>query len=140
MIVFGGFNGAQLNDVWVLSGADGVGSPSWTQLTPTGTPPSTRESSAAVYDPATNRMTLLAGFAESEAFRAQFERCLGIDERQWSWRDTGMDSAYSSGRAASSRFSNSVVYNAATNQAIAFGGLRQFTVIRLTTHLMTCGF
>ena len=50
MIVFGGFNGNGsvggcyagmcLNDVWVLTHADGLGGPSaWIQLSPTGAPP-----------------------------------------------------------------------------------------------------
>jgi hypothetical protein len=34
---------------------------SWTQLAPTGTPPSPRTDSSAVYDPATNRMVMFGG-------------------------------------------------------------------------------
>src|SRR5687767_14987141 len=64
MIVFGGLNGPgtvtthpMFNDVWVLSGADGSnGTPAWTQLLPTGTPPSARGHAAAVHDAANNRM------------------------------------------------------------------------------------
>lgn len=47
MIVFGGVNstgcifaGGELNDVWVLGNADGLGGPpTWTLLAPTGGPP-----------------------------------------------------------------------------------------------------
>jgi len=50
MIVFGGFGGFDFapgaesffNDVWVLSKANGQGSPVWTQLSPPGTPPARR--------------------------------------------------------------------------------------------------
>jgi hypothetical protein len=64
MIVFGGnqaFPGTDLNDVWVLIDANGIGTPSWTQLSPIGTPPAVRNGSNAVYDPATNRMIVFGG-------------------------------------------------------------------------------
>ena len=67
MIVFGGnqawafcFN--VVNDVWVLSNANGLGgTPSWQQLTPAGGPPSARYQHSAVYDPANNRMIVFGG-------------------------------------------------------------------------------
>jgi hypothetical protein len=64
MIVFGGiqaFAGTDRNDVWVLIDANGIGSPTWVQLSPTGTPPDPRSSSSAIYDPATNRMIIFGG-------------------------------------------------------------------------------
>jgi hypothetical protein len=66
MIVFGGsfFNcpGGCLNDVWVLTNADGLGgTPAWTQLAPTGPPPSVRTGHSAVYSPGTNRMIIFGG-------------------------------------------------------------------------------
>jgi hypothetical protein len=67
MIVFGGNPTAGscasgLNDVWVLSNANGLGGPAtWIQLSPSGGPPSARRSHNAVYDAATNRMTIFGG-------------------------------------------------------------------------------
>src|SRR5581483_9103274 len=63
MIVMGGRSGSvQLNDVWVLSNANGLGGPpSWMQLLPGGTPPPPRGLHAAVYDAATNRMIIFGG-------------------------------------------------------------------------------
>jgi hypothetical protein len=64
MIIFGGnqaWYGTNLNDVWVLTNANGIGSPSWIQLSPTGTPPAPRENAEAIYDPATNRMIVFGG-------------------------------------------------------------------------------
>jgi hypothetical protein len=58
MVVFGGWAVSFLNDVWALSLA---GTPAWTQLTPTGTPPSVRDSHSAVYDPARDRMVVFGG-------------------------------------------------------------------------------
>lgn len=73
MIVFGGSNATQLffvppsiallNDVWVLSNADGteVSTPTWTQLSTTGGSPSKRAVHTAVYDPNNNMMIVFAG-------------------------------------------------------------------------------
>jgi galactose oxidase-like protein len=65
MIIFGGTlfsTGDDLNDVWVLSNANGQGgTASWTQLTPAGTPPTPRSQHTAVYDPINNVMTIFGG-------------------------------------------------------------------------------
>src|SRR5262249_52579973 len=58
MIVFGGFDGAEENDVWALNL---TGSPAWTPLSPTGTPPSGRERHSAIYDPVSDRMLVFGG-------------------------------------------------------------------------------
>lgn len=60
MIVFGGLTpGVQyLNDVWVLSLA---GTPTWTQLAPTGAPPIPRAYHTAIYDRGRDRMVVFAG-------------------------------------------------------------------------------
>jgi hypothetical protein len=60
MVVFGGyvFGGQEVNDVWALSLAD---TPAWTQLTPTGTPPSGRCDHSAIYDPVRDRMVMFGG-------------------------------------------------------------------------------
>ena len=64
LIVFGG-NGCGnglLNDVWVLSNANGSGgTPSWTQLAPGGTAPSARANFSAVFDAAANQLIVYAG-------------------------------------------------------------------------------
>ena len=64
MIVFGGLDpsGGALNDVWVLTNANGLGeTASWIELTPAGTPPPGRWGHTAVYDAASNRMINYAG-------------------------------------------------------------------------------
>ena len=61
LVIFGGQEGP-FNDVWVLSNATGLGgTPSWTQLPPTGCPPSERSTHTAVFDPVTNRMVIFGG-------------------------------------------------------------------------------
>lgn len=62
LIVFGGGFTPRLNSVWVLSNANGLGgSPTWTQLATTGTPPSGRAHHTTVYDPTSNRIIVFAG-------------------------------------------------------------------------------
>jgi hypothetical protein len=58
MVMFGGFDGAgSLNDVWALD----LATTAWTQLSPSGGPPSPRQSPATVYDTPRNRMVIFGG-------------------------------------------------------------------------------
>lgn len=71
MIVFGGedTNLTPLADVWVLSNANGQGgTPVWTQLSPSGSPPPARSGHTAVYDPANNLMVVFGGANDAQAF------------------------------------------------------------------------
>ena len=68
LIVFGGCLAAtcqnvteSTNEVWVLTDANGIGTPTWIQLDPTGPLPPARFLHAAVYDSATNRMIVWSG-------------------------------------------------------------------------------
>ena len=64
MIVFGGgtgFPGPCVNDLWLLTNANSVGTPAWSKLSPTGTLPPIREGHTAVYDSAANTMTVFGG-------------------------------------------------------------------------------
>jgi hypothetical protein len=69
MIVMGGDTtpnacGGELADVWVLSNASGAsGTPAWTQLSPTGGPPTVRSHHGASYDVATGRLIVVGGDA-----------------------------------------------------------------------------
>ena len=64
MTIAGGYGGGQnYNDVWVLTHANGFGgTPTWTQLNPTGQAPSATGYRAVVYDPVSNRMTVFGGW------------------------------------------------------------------------------
>src|SRR5579859_2417123 len=56
--------GTFTNDVWSLSGANGLTTPqAWTQLAPSGTPPLARESMDGAYDATSNRLILFGGCA-----------------------------------------------------------------------------
>ena len=69
MIIFGGevySSQTGLNDVWVLSNANGQGgTPTWTQLSPSGSLPTARELHSAVYDATNNLMTVFGGATSS---------------------------------------------------------------------------
>jgi len=58
MLVFLGYDGQFQNDLWELSLA---GTPTWTQLSPAGTPPSLRDYTASIYDPVGDRVVLFGG-------------------------------------------------------------------------------
>ena len=63
LIAFGGLSGGvRINEVWALSLS---GTPTWTMLTPAGTPPAAREAHMSVYDPLRMRMIMFAGFTNS---------------------------------------------------------------------------
>jgi len=70
MIIYGGCGAVPTSNgclpiadnVWVLSNANGIGgTPTWTQLFPTGGPPAARQAHQAAYDPTTNSMIVWAG-------------------------------------------------------------------------------
>ena len=69
MIVFGGQNCAvaAYSDVWVLSNANGVsGTPTWTELSPSGTGPGIREiGQSTAYDPTTNTLMIFGNGGNS---------------------------------------------------------------------------
>jgi len=58
MLVFGGSGFVLFNDVWALSLA---GTPAWSPLTPTGTPPPALYGQTAVFDPVRGRVLMFGG-------------------------------------------------------------------------------
>jgi hypothetical protein len=62
LVIFGGFDGSFVNDSWMLKLS---GSPTWTQLSPTGWPPVGRDIHHAVYDPLGGRMVCYGGWSGS---------------------------------------------------------------------------
>jgi hypothetical protein len=61
------------NDLWELSYANGNGgTPTWTQLFPSGTPPSPRDFSQATFDVANQRMILVGGIDRNQTGAADF--------------------------------------------------------------------
>lgn len=64
LIVYGGYNGSNLGDVWSFS----LGTGAWTQLSPSGTPPAARHKHSAIYDPVRHRMVICGGSAGNDVW------------------------------------------------------------------------
>jgi len=125
LTVFGGdAGGSGLGDVWTLSNANGHGgTPTWTQLSPTGTAPSARTGQSAVYDSADNRMIVFGGNTSLTGIRPlndtwilTFANGLGGTPAWVSEKVTG---------SAPQRCFHTAFYSAADNDMIVFGGLSQ---------------
>jgi hypothetical protein len=127
MIVFGGCIGwghqDTLNDLWVLTNADGTtGTPAWKKLDPVGTPPNTRCGHAAVLDQANNRMIVTGGQGPGSPF---FETWVLVNADgtggppAWMRLQTNWPMPYF--------FYHSLGYDAANNRLIAQGGVNLLT-------------
>lgn len=126
MIVFGGggSTSSDTNAVWVLSNANGTGgTPMWTQLAPTGPLPAPREIHSAVYDSASNRMTIFGG--ETISGGQDISGALGdvwiLSDANGlgtpMWTQLASFNLFAEGRAG-----HSAVYNPSTNKMTMFGG------------------
>lgn len=127
MIVFAGdpnigFCDGAANDVWVLANADGTGgTPSWTQLNPSGGPPEMRQGTRAVYDAASNRLI---------AFGGSTNACRPLNDREvWVLSNAnglGGSPAWTrlmpEGTSPAARAHHTQVYDPASNRLIVFGG------------------
>jgi hypothetical protein len=134
MIVFGGNSaapcGGGLNDVWVLIDANGIGSPTWNQLTAAAGPPSARSGAHASYDPASNRMTVVGGLVPCGLANNDIwllSDANGIGSPIWSL-------ILASGSPPSPWSQQTAVYDAATNRVTVFGGA---TTAGLTNQVLT---
>lgn len=124
MIIFGGevySTGATLNDVWVLSNANGHGgTPTWTQLNPSGPLPAARQFHSAVYDAANNIMTVFGGSTSSfqsltDVWVLSHANGLG-GTPAWTQLSPG-------GRLPSGVVGHTAVYDASNNIMIVFAGI-----------------
>jgi hypothetical protein len=124
MILFAGNLGPiHVEDLWVLSNANGLGgTPSWMQLTPTGTSPGLRGTHTAVYNTSSNRMTVFAGFLEY----------VGWVNDTWILSDAnGLSGAPSwtqlspTGSLPAVRNSHTAVLNSSAGRMIIFGGFNE---------------
>lgn len=120
MIVFGGSGSSSpLNDVWVLSAANGVdGVPTWHQLAPTGVLPDGRSGHSAVYDAASGQMLVFGGGTatalQNDVWRLSHANGLG-GTPVW----TPVTPA---GSVPMARTAASAVYRSDSNRLVVFGG------------------
>ncbi len=121
-IIFGGTNCASgyLSDVWVLSNANGEGgTPAWSQLSPSGTPPAARENSSAIYDSVNNVLTIYAGDIGGSGFADVWTLSNANGQGGTSlWQQLAP-----SGTAPNGRTGQSTVYDTTNNRMIMYGGI-----------------
>jgi hypothetical protein len=127
LIVLGGCEGGcepVSNSVWLLSYANGQGgTPTWSQLSPTGGSPAPRQGHQAVYDPTTNAMIIWGGQNGGGS-------CGGYNDAWVLSNANGLGGASSWTQLSPSGgrppdYYASAVYDPTHNVMTAFGGARQ---------------
>jgi hypothetical protein len=124
MIVYSGQAAGytSLSDVWVLTNANGLGgTPTWTQLTPTGGTPDAQDESAAVYDPVSNSLIAFGGgnFVNSVWTLSNANGLTGTP----AWSNLIANGAKGAPRG---RAGAQAVYDSASNRMTIFGGNGDF--------------
>jgi hypothetical protein len=128
MVVYGGDDatGATptvFGDAWVLTNADGTGgTPAWSQLSPSGGPPTVRTQHSAGFDATNNRMVVFAGNATEGA-------CGGARNDVWVLTNAnGIGGApvwsqlSPTGGPPAARRYHSAAYDATNNRMVVFAG------------------
>lgn len=124
LIIFGGFNckTTYYNDVWTLKNANAVtGTPVWTQLAPSGTPPSARESSSAVYDSVANTLIVFGGDAGGSAYDGDIWLLSNANGTGGTPKWTKL---VPSNQGPSPRSGQSAIYDSTTDRMTIYGGYR----------------
>jgi hypothetical protein len=112
MIVFGGYDGVTTrNDVWELTLGP---TPTWTQLSPIGSPPPTRYLHSAVYDTTGDRMIVFGGSDGASPLSDTWALSLGATP---AWTEIT-----AAGSPPSARYLHSAVYDPARDRMIVVGG------------------
>jgi hypothetical protein len=119
MLVFGGSDavGHYVNDVWALSLA---ATPSWTQIFPSGTPPSPRSGHSAIYDPVRDQMVVFGG-ADSSSHNLKDVWTLSLTDAP-SWSQLTPSGTPPSG----DRQGHSAIYDPVRDRMVVFGGFGDY--------------
>ncbi len=121
MVVFGGAsNGSYHNDVWALTLS---GTPAWSPLTPSGTPPTGRSGHAAIYDPVRDRMVVFGGAVGSSSYRNDVWALTLSGSPAWS-------ALTPAGSIPPELFNHTAIYDPARDRMIVFGGGESTTSYR----------
>ncbi|MGH9851961.1 MAG: Kelch repeat-containing protein [Blastocatellia bacterium] len=122
MVIFGGGTPFDTNEVWVLTDANGIGSPVWQQLAPSGAPPPPRGAIAsAVYDPFTNRLIVVGGRSGAGGGTA-FNDVWILSNANGLGGTPVWTQLAPSGLPPAPRGGHSLVYDRNANRVIIFGG------------------
>jgi hypothetical protein len=115
MLVFGGYNGAFLSDVWSLS-LDGT--PTWKLLVQSGAQPAPRQDAAGIFDSISDRLVIFGGFGDDALFNDVWSLSLGTGN---SWVELTQD-----GAAPSTRYGATAIFDEYRRRMIVFGGLNSW--------------
>jgi RHS repeat-associated protein len=121
LMVFG-YVGSTINNFMILSNADGIGTPSWTQLTVAGPAPPSRIPSSLAYDATTNRLILFGGVSRPSPPNVTNLNDLWILTNANGLNGTPQWIQLSPVGAPAGRRGDSFSYDSQTNEAILFGG------------------
>src|SRR5262245_38113277 len=118
VIVFGGKgNVAYLNDVWQLSLG---GTPTWTHLLPSGTPPDGRYGHNAIFDSQRLRMIVFGGFNDGTGF--MFNDVWALDLMSLTWSQLSIDGTLPLGAMPYERDFSAMAYDAEHQRIALYGG------------------
>ena len=116
-----GYCSGALNDLWVLTNADGTGgTPNWTQLSPSGGPPPLRQDPKAVYDAATNRLMVFGG--RSNACGTSSNAVWVLSNANGLGGVPVWTQLAPVGAAPTPRANHAVAYDSTSNRMVLFGG------------------
>jgi hypothetical protein len=112
MVVFGGYDGTRLSDVWTLSLA---GSPAWSAVGVAGSLPDARNTHTAIYDPVRDRMVVFGGYGATS----------GLLNDVWALSLSGSP-AWSAlapaGSLPTARYNHTAIYDPVRDRMVVFGG------------------
>jgi hypothetical protein len=113
MVVFGGGGGGALfDDVWVLDLTPGA--ETWSQLTPTGGPPTARAQHTAIYDPVHRWLVVFGGWTYGSVLNDTW--VLNLAAQTWT-------QASPIGSPPAARRGHTAIYDAANGRMLLFGGV-----------------
>jgi len=126
--IFGGmvsYFGKVTNGVWTLSNANGLGgTPTWTQLIADGAPgsPARRYGHIAVFDPASNRMTVFGGASNTALEFPALNDAWVLSNANGSGGTPAWTRLHPSKSPPAGRFWHTAIYDSGSNNMTVYGG------------------
>ncbi len=137
MVVFGGTdgNGNYFNDVWILTNADGASAtPAWKLALPSGSVPSARSQSAAIYDATNNIMTIVAGGTAKKTYANDVWT---LSHANGNGGTPVWTQLAPTGPAPAARSGHSAIYDSKNNRMVIYGGIISTDAIKNDAWILT---